>query len=113
MAGQDTGVGARLRPRAYWTFTVPFIPEWFVHWYENSPTVSKVRLEVPDVKFPMLPGAPAAVANVTLCGVVPASLFHVTVPPFVMVTVDGENENVAEPYPSSDDFMVTVAEPVG
>jgi len=54
-----------------------------------------VRLGDPDVKFVMFAGEPA-VMKVTLCAV-PALLVQVTVPPFVTVTDDGENENVAVP----------------
>jgi hypothetical protein len=82
----------RSSPGSYWTFTVPSIPEWFVQWYAYVPTVSNVRLFEPELKFPMLVGEPAVV-NVTLCAA-PASLFQVTVPPFAIVTVDGEKENV-------------------
>jgi hypothetical protein len=63
-----------------------------VQWYEYVPTVLNVRLFEPVEKFPMLSGDPAVV-NVTLCAA-PASLLHVTVPPFVIVTADGEKENV-------------------
>jgi len=54
-----------------------------------------VRLELTDEKFPTLEGEPA-VMNVTLCAA-PAVLFQVTVPPFVIVTVVGENANVVYP----------------
>ncbi len=43
----------------------------------------------------MLVGDPGLV-NVTLCAA-PALLVQVTVPPFVIVTVDGEKENVEYP----------------
>jgi hypothetical protein len=43
----------------------------------------------------MFAGEPA-VMKVTLCAA-PASLFQVTVPPFVIVTVVGEKENVEYP----------------
>jgi len=71
------------------------MPEWFVQWYWYVPGVSNVRLVDPDVKFPMFAGEPA-VMKVTLCAA-PASLFQVTVPPFVIVTVVGEKENVEYP----------------
>jgi hypothetical protein len=53
--------------------------------------LGNVRADDPVVKFPMFPGAPV-LENVTLCGVVPASFVHVTVPPFVIVTLAGANE---------------------
>jgi hypothetical protein len=59
--------------------------------------VSNCRLALPVTRFPTFDGAPAVDENVTLCAVVPASFVHVTVPPFVIVTVDGANENTADP----------------
>jgi hypothetical protein len=67
------------------------MPEWIEQWYSYVPTLSNVRLFEPDVKLPMLAGDPWVV-NVTVCAI-PASLLHVTVPPFVIVTDDGENED--------------------
>jgi hypothetical protein len=67
-----------------------------VHVYENDPVLLNVREAVPVVMLPTFEGAPA-VENVTLCATVPASFVHVTVPPFVIVTLPGENENTAVP----------------
>ena len=44
----------------------------------------------------MLAGDPVD-ENVTLCTTVLLSFVHETVPPLVMVTLAGENENEAEP----------------
>jgi hypothetical protein len=45
----------------------------------------------------LTPAGEPTVENVTLWAVVPASFVHVTVPPRVIVTADGVNENVADP----------------
>lgn len=66
-----------------------------MQWYSYVPTASNVRLFEPDEKLSMLAGDPVLM-NVTLCAV-PALLVHVTVPPFVIVTDDGEKEY--EEYP--------------
>jgi hypothetical protein len=62
------------------------------------PAVGNVRLTVPDdaVKLAALAGEPD-VMNVMLCWVELLSLVHVTVPPRVIDTLGGENENTAVP----------------
>jgi hypothetical protein len=59
--------------------------------------VGNARLELPDVKLGTFSGAPDAGENVTLCATPPPPFDHVTVPPTVIVTVDGLNENTADP----------------
>ena len=58
--------------------------------------MSNVRVMLPDKKFPVLWGAPAALAKVTLCAI-PFAFDQVTVPPRVMVTDAGAKENFAVP----------------